>query len=135
MYEDVPLAYINIHKGGQYSEGWNLVDEAGDPLVASDGWTGKCEIRTAPSGTLIATFASPLPSPSAADGLVTFDEFGNVTLSMTAAETATLTSTFNSAGNSTVFVGDLEVWQSSTPAVKWHAIDFRVRIYPEVTTS
>lgn len=135
MYEDVPLAYINIHKGGVYSESWNLADEAGDPLVAADGWTGKCEIRDTFGGTLIATFANPLPATSAADGLVTFDEQGNVTLSMTAVETATLTDTFNSAGNSVVFVGDLEVWQTSAPTVKWHAIDFRVRIYPEVTTS
>ena len=130
-YEDVPLAYINIHQGATYSEAWNLTDELGEALTASNGWTGRCQIRSDFGGTLIATFAD-----TGADGTITFDEQGNVTLNLPATFTETMESTFNGTSrNSTLFLGDLEVWQTSAPTVKWRALDLRVRVYPEVTTS
>ncbi len=133
MYEDVPLAYINIHKGGTYSEGWNLADEVGDPLLASDGWTGRAQIRDGYGGSLIATFAA-----SGADGTLAFDEEGNVTLTLPSTFTETMpvaSQSGNGRANGKVYLGDLEVWQTSAPTVKYHALDFRVRVYPEVTTS
>lgn len=127
MYEDVPLAYVNFYQGGTYSEGWALADEVGNPLLASDGWTGRAEFRTDYGGALVVAFAA-----SGADGTVAFDNEGNVTLSLPSSFTATLEA---STPNPRILVGDLEVWQTSAPTVRYKALLFRARVFPEVTTS
>lgn len=129
-YEDIPIAYINIAIGGTYSESWNLTDEAGAPLTASDGWTGRAEIRTEYGGPLVASFGE------GGAGTVEFDEQGNITLTLPSTATSDLPSTQTRSGNnSLVFVGDVEVWQTSAPTVRYRALILKVRIYQEVFVS
>lgn len=128
-YEDTPTAYININVGGTYTEGWNLVDETGAPLTLADGWTGTAALATF-DGNPVASFA-----PSGADGTLTFDNEGNVTLSLPAAFTATMTPTEARTGTTNkVLAGSLTVWRSSAPDDKWRPMFITARVYaPEVT--
>lgn len=128
-YEDTPLAYININVGGTYTEGWNLCDEAGAPLTLADGWTGSAALATI-EGSPVVTFAA-----SGADGTVTFDDEGNVFLSLPAEFTSTMTPTEARTGTTNkVLVGSLTVWRTSSPTDTYRALFFRARVYaPEVT--
>lgn len=129
-YEDTPLAYININVGGTYEEGWNLADEAGNPLLASDGWTGRCQLRTDFGGSLVATFGT------GGDGTLEFDNEGNVILKLPSTFTETMAPTTSRFGNNNrALVGDLDIWQTSAPTVKFRPLFIRARVYPEVTTS
>lgn len=132
MYEDVPLAYINIHKGGVYSESWNLADELGDPLTSNLGWAARAQIKETYDSDAIVTFGV------GGEGTAIFDSEGNVTLNLSATATAALpVASYGSNGrpDGRIYLGDIEVWQNTAPTVKWHALDLRVRIYPEVTTA
>ena len=132
MYDDIPLVYVNIARGGTYTEGWNLADEGQEPLLASDGWTGKAQVRTGYGGQLLITFTDPGdPAAADGDGTLEFDEDGNVVLILPSTFTETLPQT-EGVG---FFVGDMDIWRTSAPSVKFKALFFRVRIYPEVTTS
>lgn len=130
-YETMPLTYVNIYKGSRFSEAVNCTDEAGEPipLLAQGDWAARAQFRTNYGEGLIATF----DSAGGADGTITFDDLGNVTLSLPSTFTATLTAT--NAVQPSVYVGDLELWNTGTPNDRQRITDFRVRIYPEATTS
>lgn len=134
MYEDVTLAFTNWQIGGTYIEPFNLRDEAGQPLTSTDGWTGRAEFRTT-AGELVATFAVS----GDRDGTIVVDANGNWTFTLPSTFTETLTPTVPVGGTSTAYGeplnGDLEIWSATQPTVRYKAMHFRTRVYPEVTTS
>lgn len=128
MYEDVQLLPLNIYAGSQFRWVRPLVDEAGDPLSSTDGWTGECQVRSQYGGTLVVGFGATH------DGTCAFDVDGNVTLELAAADSATLPPTQRTNGLSDGrYVADLEVWQTSDPDTRYRVCDFLVRVFREAT--
>lgn len=127
---DVELIRLDITTGTTWSDGWNLIDAAGQPLTQDDGWTGRAELRTDyGDGTPVLTFAAA--GTAGAQGTVAFDDEGNVTLSVPAAATADLTAT----DNDRPLVGSLTIWQTTTPTQRWPAARFRLFIHPGDATT
>lgn len=112
MESSIPLLADVIPIGGTWLYEDQLTDEAGIPL--SGAWEGACQLRDGYGGALVA---SPV---------VVIDTSGFVSISLTSVVTETLTAAFG-------VVGDLEVWETATPTVKYRALEITVRIQPEVT--
>lgn len=129
-YQTMPLTYVDIHVGSRFSESVNCTGADGNPVAfVTDGdWAGRAQFRKSYGGVLIATFVSS----GSADGAVTFDDIGNVTLSLPSTFTAALQAT--ALPQVPVLVGDLELWNTGTPNDRQRVTDFKVRIYPEATT-
>lgn len=132
-YETMPLTYVNIYAGSRFSEAVNCTDALGNPIpfVTDGDWVARAQFRVSYGGSLVATFASS----GSADGTIGFDDVGNVTLTLPATFTQTLQPATGANLQPAVLVGDLELWNTDTPTDKQRVTDFRVRIYPEATTS
>lgn len=126
MSDEPQLLPLNIYAGSEFRWTRGLVDEAGAPLTSTDGWVGECQVRKGYAGDLIVQFGE------GGDGTCTFDAEGNVTLSLSSAASAALPATTGGTTNGR-YVADLEVWQTSTPAARYRACDFLVRVFREAT--
>ena len=126
MPDEPQLLPLNIYAGSEFRWTRGLNDEAGAPLTSTDGWTGECQVRAGYGGDLIVGFGG------AGEGTCTIDAEGNVTLAVSSEVTAGLPATSGGGPNGR-YVADLEVWQTSTPAARYRACDFLVRVFREAT--
>jgi hypothetical protein len=105
-------ANLVIDQGSTYSTTLNLTDENGDPLNL-DGFTAKSQIRKWYTSSNSIFFSTSINSIS-----------GQITLSLTALQTANLVATR--------YVYDVEITETSTNAVS-RIVEGIVTVTPEVT--
>jgi hypothetical protein len=88
-YDNLPISYITIKQGATFYRTFAFVNVEGRPMeFASDpagAWIGRCTVESGPR------FHSD--PGEGADGTITFDDAGNVALSLDAATTAALSPT------------------------------------------
>ena len=105
-------ANLVIDQGSTYSTTLNLTDENGDPLNLS-GFTANSQIRKWYTSSNAVSFSTSINSIS-----------GQITLSLTALQTANLVATR--------YVYDVEITETSTNAVS-RIVEGIVTVTPEVT--
>lgn len=85
-YDPIPYDHLVVPQGATFRASWTLDDaDTGEP-ADWDGWSGRMQIRDNEGG-LLATFASQ----GSADGSLIFAADGNVTVTLPADFSATLT--------------------------------------------
>lgn len=129
----VPETWLDIYAGSTFKAAiaCNLSDGNPVPFATDGDWAGRALIRTSYGGTLVTSFANGSSDP----GVITFDDQGHVNLAMSSTVSAALAPTFDNAGRLlTTYIGDLEVWQTTTPTDRRRITNLKVRIYPEATT-
>lgn len=124
------VAEMIIVQGGTYEGGFSLADETGQALDTT--WRGRLEIRDSYGGDLLTAMAE-----SGEDGFLTINAAGQALVTLPSAVTEALPTTADSLGlNDRSFVGELELWNVSTPSLKYKPeTPFRVFVRPEVTTA
>lgn len=122
----VQIVPLTIMVGGTYEGGFDLVDEAGIPLLGvTEGWEGRMEVREGIDGGLLAAFAT-----TGGDGTLDIDDNGHCIITLPSTFTETL-----QGSRVRVARADVEVWQAATPTVRYKPpVVFRVYVRPEVTT-
>lgn len=130
------IDYIPI--GGEWTWPLAVTSEDGAALVAAGVTAARAEIRDSYADA--AAGADPLlvlTTAAGADGTITLTDIDSVwtelALYLPATATAGLSTPNPASGRVRVVIGDVEVWNPSTPAKRYRVCDFRLYLRPNST--
>ena len=125
MAGDIPIDVISIPKGTVFEKSWPLTDADTGAMADPTGWSARCEVKDAYGGNLITSFHSDRVGHSGWPGVISFDAAANLTLFLSATNTAGLPVMKNG-------VFDVELIDPS--GNPFRLVQGRAHVTPEATT-